>query len=292
MAPRKTTAGKAPRRATKQREPEPKDIWANVLKDDAGNFIEAATDDSGYVRVASDRCGCASEPVAPNQEVGILETQQMRPGGSVNWYYWGPAGATVTIELIRVANSGGHNHGGATSDSLAVGTASPTRFVLGNNYPQNVRVVHRASDVCGTIVVRARFSQGSPNVIDNHDQVLIPGLVPIQASQSLKLKPPTAEHRSPYWAQQAFRNKLVRVATDYFAKTGKPITITDASLQWGGRFDLKADWRPPHHEHMDGRQADIRKFDMTPAEQTTFKAIAAQVGISVLEESDHWHVRG
>jgi hypothetical protein len=273
-------------------EPAKKDIWEAALKDDEGNFIEAATDDSGYTRVAGNQCGCASFPVEANQEVGILETQQMRPGASVNWYYWGPPGATVTIELIRVANSGGHNHGGATTAALAVGTASPTRFVLGNNYPQNVRVVHRASDVCGTVVIRARFSQGSPNVIDNHDQILIPGLVPIPASQSLQLKPPTAEHRSPYWAQPAFRNKLVRLAADYFAQTGKAITVTDASLQWGGRFDLRSDWRPPHHEHMDGRQADLRKYDMTPEDQTRFRAIAAQVGIAILEESDHWHVRG
>jgi hypothetical protein len=268
-----------------------KDIWANVLKDVDGNFIEAATDDSGYIRVASNRCGCASEPVAPNQEVGVLETQQMGPGGSVNWYYWGPPGTTVTIELLRVANSGGHNHGGAIS-ALAVGTASPTQFVLGNNYPQNVRVVHQASDVCGSVVIRGRFSQGTPNIIDNYDQVLIAGLVPIQVSQSLKLKPPTVEHRSPYWAQPAFRNKLVRLAADYFAKTAKPITVTDASLEWGGRFDLQANWLPPHKEHMDGRQADLRKSDMTPQDQVTFKTIAAQVGITILEESDHWHVRG
>lgn len=269
-----------------------KDVWANIPKDAAGNFIEAATDLSGYVRVESNRCGCSSNPVAVNDEVGSLETQQMRPGGSVNWHFWGPAGATVTIELIRAGNSGGHDHGGATSDSLAVGTVAPARFVLGNNYPQNVRVVHRAADVCGTVVVRARFSQGTPNVIDNHDEVLIPGLVPIAASQGLKLKPPTADHRSPYWALPGFRDKLVRLATDYFAKTGKAITVTDASLQWGGRFDLRADWRPPHHEHTDGRTADLRKFDMTAADQSAFKGIAAQVGITVLEESDHWHVRG
>jgi hypothetical protein len=286
-----TTKKRSTKSRTKDEEAH-KDVWTKVFKDEDGNFIEAPTDESGYVRVESNRCVCASEPVAPAQEVGVLATQQMPPGGSVNWYYSGPTGATVTIEIIREAGSGAHNHGGATTVANAVGTAAPTRFVLGSNYPQNVRVVHRAPDVCGTTVIRGRFSQGSPSTIDNHDQILIAGLVPLQVTQSLKLKPPTVEHRSPYWAQPAFRDKLARLAADYFARQGKAITVTDASLQWGGRFDLRADWRPPHHEHMDGRQADLRKFDMTPQDQAVFRAIAAQVGISILEESDHWHVRG
>jgi hypothetical protein len=85
---------------------------------------------------------------------------------------------------------------------------------------------------------------------------------------------------------------LVRLANEYAVATGKSIVITDGCLAQGGRFDLNQDWAPPHHEHMDGRQADIRSFDMSDVEKGIFRTKATEAGLTVLEESNHWHVRG
>ena len=127
-------------------------------------------------------------------EAAMRQTVQTPPSGRVNWYFWGPKNAWVTLNLVRVPNSGGHYHGGAATDALAVGRLSTTKFQLGPNYPQNYKVVYSAPDVCGEVRLIARYSLGSPSTFEHRLQVLLPGLVPIPASASLKLKAPTAAH--------------------------------------------------------------------------------------------------
>lgn len=264
------------------------DVWASVPKDSRGHYLEAATDDSGFILASQEILTDTSYPIATGDEVGTRETVQVAPGGSVVRYTNGPEGARVTISLKRVPGSGGHNHGGATTAAAAVGTTSPASFTLGK-YPQNVRSVYRAPDVCGAV---RRIVQFPNSTIELRIEVLIQGLRPIPTSQNLKLKPPTAEHPSPYWATQSFINKLVACANAYASSSNKAITVTDASLQWGGRFDLNQNWTPPHHEHMNGRQADIRSNDMNADDKKAFLSAAASAGLTVLEESNHWHVRG
>jgi hypothetical protein len=268
------------------------DIWAAVPTDTKGNYLEAATDETGYVVASAKIASITTYPIKDGQKIGIRESVQVPPSGGVTWYTNGPPGAQVTISLERIPGSGGHNHGGATTDAAAVGTVSPSSFTLPNGYPQNIRSVFRATDVCGAIRCVSRFTSSNPPVVENRIEVLIQGLQSIPSSTNLRLKPPTAEHPSPYWAAPDFINKLVQCANSYAQKTGKPLTVTDASLPWGGRFDLNQNWAPPHHEHMDGRQADLRSNDMSPTDKEAFLQAAAQAGLSVLDESNHWHVRG
>lgn len=35
------------------------------------------------------------------------------------------------------------------------------------------------------------------------------------------------------------------------------MALNDASLYWGGRYDIKGDWRAPHQGHREGREIDI-----------------------------------
>jgi hypothetical protein len=68
--------------------------------------------------------------------------------------------------------------------------------------------------------------------------------------------------------------------------------INDISLQWGGLFDINADWRPPHYEHRRGRQVDFSNADNLPADlQRALRTIIGQYGGNVLNEGNHWHVR-
>jgi hypothetical protein len=68
--------------------------------------------------------------------------------------------------------------------------------------------------------------------------------------------------------------------------------INDISLQWGGLFDINADWRPPHYEHRRGRQVDFSNADNLPADlQRALRTIIRQYGGNVLNEGNHWHVR-
>ncbi len=267
------------------------DIWANVPKDVEGHYLEAATDESGYVIASEKISNITSHPIKAGNKIGIRETVQLPLKGSYQLFASGPPGSKMTISLERVFGSGGHNHGAPTAGSFAVGTIFPDEIVFGGGWPQNVRTVYSAWDVSGAVRLIGRCS-APPYVIEHRMEIMIQGLQPIQTTLDLKLKPPTTIHPSPYWGAPSFISKLVQLSNLYAATTGKSITITDASLEWGGRFDLQSDWMYPHHEHMDGHQADIRSNDMTMAESEIFLKIAEQIGLDVIVESDHWHVRG
>ena len=201
----------------------------------------------------------------------------------------GPVGTTVQFYTERVPFSGGHQHGSA-HEPEAIGTCNPQSLVLTGSYPQNMPSEFTAPEGCGIIIHTASFSNGS--VIPDRIEVLIPGLVPIAASNNLRLKPPTEVHPSPYWVDPSMNPRLTTLADRYFAERGKFLTVTDASLVWGGRFDLNCDWKRPHAEHQNGRQVDMRSRDMTEDDIAVFRRICREVGLTPVLEGDHWHVRG
>jgi hypothetical protein len=213
------------------------------------------------------------------------------PQGAADYFVSGAPGARVTLSLRRVANSGGHAHGGETSDPAAVGSISPQSLTLSGPFPQNVKVTHRVADVCGAITVRAQFSKGDPPVREARTEVRFGGLVALPQRASLRYKTPTTAHPAPYFGTPALADALARLAEAYFARTGRPLTVTDANLATGGRFDLDLNWLPPHKTHQTGRNADLRKRDMTAAEQGVLREEAARLGINVLDEGDHFHIR-
>lgn len=253
--------------------------------------VDDAHVDHGFIVAAPAGVAFTAVPVVQGQIFSQQATLQTGPSGSVTYYVNGPPGARVRIALKRVANSGGHAHGGEATTQAAVGTVTPSDITLGPVYPQNVVVTHRVTDVCGAITVTASFSAGSPSQIDARTEVRVLGLVPLAGSAHLLFKAPTAEHPSPYNGTPAMSTALNALADAFAAKTGKAITVTDGCLATGGRYDLNLDWQAPHAEHMNGRQADIRNRDMTAADRQVFLTEAARLNFNVLDEGNHFHVR-
>lgn len=206
----------------------------------------------------------------------------------VTWFASAPSGASLTEQVERQANTGGHLHGGAVQSEEAAGRIDPKQIAFSGPWPQNVLCTFLSPIVAGRITHYVVFAGEAPITI--YYEVKLAGLVRIAGSESLKLKLPTSDHPSPYWGTPAFAAKLQSLASQYFAATGDAITCTDASLEWGGRFDLNLDWRPPHAEHFYGNTADIRSFDIKDPQ--AFDSAAAAAGLTVLVESNHYHVRG
>jgi hypothetical protein len=250
----------------------------------------APTNTEGFVIASANAPIFTSLPIEQGDEISIRWTQHVTPGGQHVSYASGPKGSFVVELLRRVAHSGGHSHGVNIVDPRSVGTITPDRFQLTGDSPQNIPVTYRAPDVSGAVLLSVEFD-GRPT-LEHRYEIMLLGLVPIPSTRKIKLKSPRPEHPSPYWADPAFVRKLELVADKYFSETGKDITITDASLQFGGRFDLNGDWSAPHAEHRDGHQADIRSNDMSDSDRRVFRQACANYGMQVLVESDHWHVRG
>ncbi len=210
------------------------------------------------------------------------------------WYLNGPPGTVVTCELIRVANTAGHQHGGETSHPNAVGAFTYPSVTLAGPYPQNFQNRQSTSDCCGSLRVRFTFSAGAPPVIEHQVDVMFDSFLPIPQTTGIELKPPAPIHPSPYWADPAFIAKLRLLGEQYHAQRHKNIVITDASLPWGGRFDIEPanEWVPPHAEHRNGRQADVRLRDMNDADRQAFVDICAKLGLTTeIHSGNHWHIR-
>lgn len=207
---------------------------------------------------------------------------------AVKWYASAPNGTSMTEQVERQANTGGHLHGGADQRDEASGRINPKQITFSGQWPQNVPCAFVSPLVAGRITHSVVFGGEAPITI--YYDVKLSGLVKIVSTESLKLKLPTKDHPSPYWGTPAFVAKLQNFASQYFIATGDAITCTDASLEWGGRFDLNLDWRTPHAEHFYGNTADIRSWDIK--DEQAFQSAAAAAGLTILVHSDHYHLRG
>jgi hypothetical protein len=239
----------------------------------------------------------AERPLQLGEQYSPFISDRFKPGEKKTYYANGPAGVTFSVTLSRDPNTGGHYHGGATSDPLAVGTIVPSQLTFVGAEPQNVPCVWTAPDVCGSVRLDYRFSSGEYGWW--HMDIMYDSFLPIPQSTGISLKTPDPIHPSPYWADPPFISKLRLLGEKYAAKTGKDIVITDASLPWGGRFDIEAEhpqhptpWRAPHAEHRNGRQADVRLRDMTASDRIIFQDACIELGIEAQIHSDnHWHIR-
>ena len=226
-----------------------------------------------------------------DDEFTLFEAVRLKPGAAMIFYANAPTGTSLSLALERVPNSGGHHHGGATREPLAVGAINPSSIVLNGPYPQNVPVTYTAPEVSGSVRLLFSFSNGVSG--ENLAEIMYDSFLPIPQSTGITLKAPETMHPSPYWGEPAFITKLRSLGEKYFAATNKDIIITDGSCLWGGRFDLNGDWRPPHAEHRNGRQADVRLRDMTNSDRDAFRRACTEVGITAeIHSGNHWHIRG
>lgn len=88
---------------------------------------------------------------------------------------------------------------------------------------------------------------------------------------------------------------LQQICEEFYSRTGLIAGINDMSLPWGGRFDLGPGygglwWGPPHHEHMQGRNADV-PYSYLGSSGALFVQIAQSKGAQVVGESNHYHLR-
>ena len=80
------------------------------------------------------------------------------------------------------------------------------------------------------------------------------------------------------------------------------MALNDASLFWGGRYDIEGDWSGSHKGHREGKEIDISftraRNPISPSKQTDFydkfcKEKAAEAAFSILHhflKRPHFHV--
>jgi hypothetical protein len=73
------------------------------------------------------------------------------------------------------------------------------------------------------------------------------------------------------------------------------LVVTDASLAWGGLYDYKNTWSPPHKTHRIGTDVDVRSKNIPDNNREEFEKIACKnYGFPSLEyeeqTNEHYHL--
>lgn len=221
---------------------------------------------------------------------------------------------TVNISLKVDPTSGGHVHGDSTRprggiDGTACASDSTCRSFTTNG---TVGFNFNTPEASGTHTITAMCDRCTNNPQAATVDVKVAGLLPIPPSGLYALYEADGSvigavggrHPSNHYLTPAAANRLLVIAINYHHLNPQTpvLHINDASLMWGGVFDIdvEADWNTPHKEHMRGTVVDIRANSRTgaipPASFDSFIRLAkinkvnAKIHSSGIS-NQHFHVR-
>ncbi len=178
----------------------------------------------------------------------------------------------MTLSLSQQAGSGGHIHsysGNTTRPpgSYGTGSISPSAITTGpNGEPQTV--TFSAPRTSGIVNLRVDSfpptGTGTSNTLTIG--VFVPGLVELARDGFMYTIWNTSNHGLANWFTSDMWAMVEQLPSLYFHEVPIPLPpgteiprlfYTGASLEWGGLFDYRGDWSPPHKSHDDGRDLDI-----------------------------------
>ena len=224
--------------------------------------------------------------------------------------------AQVKLEANVVSLSGGHAHhdplrpkgklrGSPTSG--CVSATDETSLTCTTNAEGRVAFTFFAPEPAGVHKIKASCTdrtctQQGPDTIE----VKVPGLTavpPSSPSSVYVLIGTTESHPDNHYLTPTALGQLQQLASLYRERfpDDLPLHLNDASLEWGGHFDIQLTWDTGEHsEHRRGTVIDIRANDLTgaipPQNFQEFEEIAAIRGMHAKlhkmgTPSQHYHVR-
>jgi hypothetical protein len=230
--------------------------------------------DTGYV-LNSDGLGCVQEKFT----LKVLQDPrpEVEPGSSrevvvrvENAKQAPQSGVRVKLEVDVDETSGGHAHGGADRDKGSLsGSASCDPPVKNcateiTDFDGNANFTFKAPVVSGEHTVTAAcISPACDNTDSGKIYVKVPELHEIPADPALYVliggEANKKHHDNHYLTSSALDQLFVLVINYHVRYPNEPVLhLNDASLVWGGQFDIDGDWDTPHVGHQRGVAIDIR----------------------------------
>lgn len=165
------------------------------------------------------------------------------------------AGVTVSFKSHVIPLSGGHEHEGNRPEA----TVAPINGVTDAN--GQVRFKFTATEFAGEHVVTATCDSCSNKTADEVVTALVPNLVELGADY---LSPAryiligdTPKHPSNHFFTSEAKDALLGMMRLFKSVDWGVVGVNDASLKWGGRFDIVGAWNGSHHEHLEGKEVDL-----------------------------------
>jgi len=224
------------------------------------------------------------------------------------------AGVQVKFSVDVVANTGGHdgNHYVMRPKGKLLDCSSGSEVettVCTTQQDGRATVTFNAPIVSGTHTITAEcVSPTCTGTASGNINVKVPGLEPMPASQFYTFVGATDKHSDNHYLTTGAASVLWSMAVSYQFEqrfklrgiTPPSLNLNDASLVWGGIFDIDGDWDTPHNEHRRGTVIDIRANSNTgaidPANFDSFMRLAYLYGANAKihnagETTQHFHVR-
>ena len=222
------------------------------------------------------------------------------------------AGVAVSFSGDVTPNSGGHEHHDVDRPK---GSLSGTQGTTDAN--GEVKLTFTAPEVAGIHTVKATCATCSNSPVAKEIQVKVPDLLPIspnppQNTDGSYVYALTSvdkihagegrHHKNQYYLTAQARQNLRTLIDSFSAADWGTVALNDASLYWGGRYDIKGNWGGPHQGHRDGREIDISftraNNPISTSKQNDFydkfcKDKAAEAAFSILHhfvKVPHFHV--
>ena len=189
-------------------------------------------------------------------------------------------GVVVNFAVDVTANSGGHDHSDATRPKGTLSGSTGTTDANGE-----VKVTFTAPQVSGVHTIKATCSSCSNSPASKEIQVKVPDLLDI-FSLPFRFFPRWAypgigqvpgRHAENHYLTVAAVTGLLGISQKFNSiwPDAPRLTLNDASLQWGGKFDIPGTWeRNPraHAEHRIGDNIDVRANSAPGAVPITIRA--------------------
>jgi hypothetical protein len=220
---------------------------------------------------------CTSAP-APTLTFTIRGSREIRPAGTggnsttevvtkVADETSPKAGVAVQFTAEVADKSGGHDHSDASRPKGKLSLAQGTTDANGE-----VKLTFTAPEIAGVHTIKATCADCTNSPASQEIQVKVPDLVNIFAFPVTTLDPKwaspgvgarTNEHTDQHYLTAAATVRLVDISRKYLKiwPTAPKLTLNDASLIWGGKYDLSLTWErntKRHAEHRVGENIDVR----------------------------------
>ncbi len=177
------------------------------------------------------------------------------------------AGVAVAFTIEVVPKSGGHEHHDPVRPKGTLSKFSGTTDANGE-----VKLSFTATELAGIHTVKASCANCTNSPVSKEITVKVPDLIAISpesprnadgtlvyALTSVEL---TNAGNVPYHLNQYYLTKqalinLTQLISGFASAGWGTVALNDASLLWGGVYDIKGNWGAPHKGHRDGREIDI-----------------------------------
>ena len=177
------------------------------------------------------------------------------------------AGVAVTFAVEVEPNTGGHDHHDASRPKgLVNGKLTASGVTEANG---EIKVTFQASQIAGTHVVAAVCESCTNKSVTKNVDVKVPDLVPflVLPLAGMQWNPngvgDTPQHTDNHYLTMAATYRMLEIASKFkkIWPSAPQLTLNDASLKWGGKFDIDGSWEANprrHAEHRLGDNVDVR----------------------------------